>query len=118
MRTKPFPCRIFQKRRAPSLAVRATGSLTPAGHVKQNSSMKTQEFSSPSQPITPHHFRSYNAKRTQTELAVVSPQRPGWPRGDAPWYRGLSNRDFIRENRFARRRFGKPPGVITRQAFG
>src|SRR5882762_8613944 len=27
-------------------------------------------------------FRSYNAKRTQTDLAVVSPQRPGWPGGD------------------------------------
>jgi hypothetical protein len=34
-------------------------------------------FKFSSQSITAHHFRSYNAKRTQTELAVVSPEPPG-----------------------------------------
>jgi hypothetical protein len=47
------------------------------GDVKQTTQLKTQELSSPSQPITAHPFRSYNAKRTQAELAVVSPQRQG-----------------------------------------
>jgi len=43
-------------------------------NVNKQDSSRIQQLSCPSQPITTHHFRSYNAKTTQAGLLAFFPR--------------------------------------------
>src|SRR6266436_2468294 len=45
-------------------------------HLNKQDSLRIQQLSCPSRPITTHHSRSYNAKRTQAELLTFFPCSP------------------------------------------